>query len=278
MEIRHNTHPTQLASFDTTQLRKHYLVENLFQPGEIHTVYSHADRVVLGGAAPLPGKPLRLPAYESLRAASFCERRELSVIPVSGSGKVTVDGTSYDLGHRDCLYVGRGAVNVEFSAAQGATEAPHFYLFSTPSHAAFPTAVARYADVEVLRLGNRATSNVREIRKFIHAAGIRSSQLVVGVTTLAEGSVWNTMSPHTHDRRTECYLYFDLPPEHRVVHLLGEPKETRNLLVANEQAVVSPSWSIHSGAGTHSYSFVWAMGGENQAYDDMNAVAVTDLR
>ncbi|HWL86761.1 MAG TPA: 5-dehydro-4-deoxy-D-glucuronate isomerase [Polyangiaceae bacterium] len=275
MEIRHNTHPTQLAGFDTEQLRKHYLVEDLFRPGEVRTVYSHADRVVLGGAAPLPGQPLRLTTYDPLRAASFCERRELAVLAVNGSGRVVVDGVKYDVGHRDCLYVGRGAVNVEFSGDAAGT---HFYLFSTPSHATHPTAIARYAEVEVLRLGNRATSNVREIRKFIHMTGIRSSQLVLGVTTLAEGSVWNTMPPHTHDRRTECYFYFDLPPEHRVIHLLGEPKETRNLLVANEQAVISPSWSIHSGAGTHAYSFVWAMGGENQAYDDMNQVAVTDLR
>ncbi|WP_394844197.1 5-dehydro-4-deoxy-D-glucuronate isomerase [Pendulispora brunnea] len=275
MEVRHNTHPSQLASFDTAQLRGHYLVENLFQAGEIRTVYSHADRAVLGGAAPLPGKPLRLAAEDPLRSKYFCERRELAIVVVSGKGRVQGDGYEYTLGHRDCLYIGRGTERIEFHAD---AERTHFYLFSTSSHANFPSAVARYEEAKVARIGSKAGANERTIRKFIHMDGIRSSQLVLGITTLSEGSVWNTMAPHTHDRRTECYLYFDLPPEERVIHLLGEPKETRNLVVANEQAVISPSWSIHCGAGTHAYSFVWAMGGENQAFDDMDPVAVTELR
>jgi 4-deoxy-L-threo-5-hexosulose-uronate ketol-isomerase len=210
-----------------------------------------------------------------LRSASFLDRRELAVIAVRGSGSVTVDDTEHKIGARDCVYVGRGARDVRFQAAE---EGTHFYLFSTPSHASFPTEVARYEEVEALHLGDQATSNVRQIRKFVHADGIRSSQLVLGLTTLAAGSVWNTMPPHTHDRRTEAYLYFDLPEEHRVVHLMGEPHATRNLVVRNEEVVISPSWSVHSGAGTHAYSFVWAMGGENQAYDDVEPVAVTDLR
>ncbi|GAA3431522.1 5-dehydro-4-deoxy-D-glucuronate isomerase [Kutzneria kofuensis] len=275
MEVRHHTNPAQLRGFDTAQLRENYLVEDLFRTGEVRTVLTHADRVVLGGAAPVPGQPLALPNPEQLRSTSFLERREMAVVVVSGAGSVVVDGDKHELGHRDCLYIGRGAVDVQFHA--GDTET-HFYLFSATSHASYPTAVARFDEVEFAQLGEQAGANVRELRKYIHADGIKSSQIVVGVTKLADGSVWNTMPPHTHDRRTECYLYFDLPAEDRIVHLCGEPQETRNIIVANEQAVVSPSWSIHSGAGTHSYAFVWAMAGENQAFTDMDQVAVTELR
>jgi len=275
MEIRHATHPEQLAALDTDRLRERFLVEDLFVAGEVRLVYTHEDRIVLGGAAPLPGQPLTLEPADALRTATFLARRELAVVVVRGSGGVVVDGTKHELGARDCVYVGQGASDVRFEAAE---EDTRFYLFSTPSHAAHPTAVARYAEVDALALGEQATSNVREIRKFVHADGIRSSQLVLGMTTLAPGSVWNTMPPHTHDRRTEAYLYFDLPDEHRVVHLMGEPSATRNLVVRNEEVVISPSWSVHSGAGTHAYSFVWAMGGENQAYDDVEPVPVTDLR
>ncbi|MGW0517974.1 5-dehydro-4-deoxy-D-glucuronate isomerase [Crossiella sp. NPDC003009] len=276
MQVRHATNPAQVAGFDTEQLRAHYLVADLFEPGQVHTVYSHEDRTVLGGAVPKPGEPLRLPSADPLRAENFLARRELAVVAVRGGGTVTVDGTAYRLAHRDCLYVGRGAVDVVFESAE--TDSPHFYLFSTPAHTSHPTELARFTDVDILELGEPRTANVRSIRKFIHVNGIKSCQLVLGITTLAEGSVWNTMPPHTHDRRTECYLYFDLPEDQRVVHLLGEPAATRNLVVANEQAVISPSWSVHSGAGTHAYSFVWAMGGENQAYDDMDPVALTELR
>ncbi|WNV91737.1 5-dehydro-4-deoxy-D-glucuronate isomerase [Umezawaea sp. Da 62-37] len=275
MEIRHATHPAQLPALDTDQLRAHFLVEDLFAPGEVRTVYTHEDRVIVGGAVPLPGRPLELETADALRASTFLARRELAVVVVRGSGSVAVDGTEHRLDARDCLYVGQGALHVRFQADE---EDTRFYLFSTPSHASFPTAVARFADVDALALGEQATANVREIRKFVHADGIRSSQLVLGMTTLAPGSVWNTMPPHTHDRRTEAYLYFDLPSDHRVVHLMGEPHATRNLLVRNEEVVISPSWSVHSGAGTHAYSFVWAMAGENQAYDDVEPVAVSDLR
>lgn len=275
MQIRHSTHPSQLPDLDTGGLRRHYLVDDLFAQGEIRTVYTHEDRIVLGGASPSPGLPLRLETAPPLRSAHFCERRELAVLAIRGSGTVTADGTGYDLGTRDCLYVGQGAVDVEFHADEIDTR---FYLFSTPAHASFPTTVARFDEVDVVALGDQSTADVREIRKFVHADGIRSSQLVLGVTSLAPGSVWNTMPPHTHDRRTECYLYFDLPDDHRVIHLCGEPRHTRNIVVRNEEAVISPSWSVHSGAGTHSYAFVWAMGGENQTCDDTDPVAVTELR
>lgn len=275
MEIRYPHHPTRVPALDTGQLRASYLVEGLFVAGEVRTVYSHEDRIIVGGAFPLPGEPLALESADALRSSTFLARRELAVIVVRGSGNVVVDGTSHKLDTRDCVYVGTGAVDVSFEAASDDT---HFYLFSTPSHASHPTAIARFDEVDALHLGDQSTSNVRTIRKFVHADGIQSSQLVLGMTTLAPGSVWNTMPPHTHDRRTEAYLYFDLPAEHRVLHIMGEPDATRNLVVRNEEVVISPSWSVHSGAGTHAYSFVWAMGGENQAYDDVEPVAVTDLR
>ncbi|MGW0891966.1 5-dehydro-4-deoxy-D-glucuronate isomerase [Saccharopolyspora sp. NPDC002578] len=273
MENRHATHPDQVPGFDTDALRAHYLVPDLFAPGEIRTVHSHQDRVVLGGAVPGPGQVLELTAEPALRGEFFCERRELGVIALGGPGTVIADGTEHRLEHRDCAYVGVGTREVAFRG-----DGTRFYLVSAPAHAAHPTRVARHADTEPARLGAQATANVRELRKYVHTAGIASDQLVMGVTELAEGSVWNTMPAHTHDRRTECYLYFDLPAEHRVLHLLGEPGETRHLVVGDEQAVVSPSWSVHSGAGTHRYGFVWAMAGENQSFDDMDHVAVAELR
>ncbi|MFR9728930.1 5-dehydro-4-deoxy-D-glucuronate isomerase [Saccharopolyspora sp. MS10] len=273
MENRHATHPAQVPGFDTEQLRAHYLVPDLFVPGEIRTAHSHQDRVVLGGASPAPGQELHLVAEPALRAEFFCQRRELGVIALGEPGVLTADGVEHRLEHRDCAYLGLGTREVSFRG-----DGTRFYLVSTPAHAPHPTRIARHAETEPARLGATATANVRELRKYVHPDGITSDQLVLGVTELAEGSVWNTMPPHTHDRRTECYLYFDLPPEHRVVHLLGEPERTRHLLVADGQAVISPSWSIHSGAGTHRYGFVWAMAGENQSFDDMDHVAVADLR
>ncbi|MGJ7907505.1 5-dehydro-4-deoxy-D-glucuronate isomerase [Actinopolyspora sp. H202] len=273
VEIRHPTHPDQLAGFDTEEIRSHYLVADLFAPGEVRTVYTHQDRMVLGGAVPRPGSALELTAEPPLRSEYFCERRELGVLAL-GSGSVTVDGETHELGHRDCVYIGRGTRSVSFGSDEGA----RFYLVSAPAHTEYPTRVARHAETTPAELGDQSTANVRRLRKYVHPDGIRSCQLVMGITELAEGSVWNTMPCHTHDRRTECYLYVDLPPEHRVIHLLGRPDETRNMIVRNEQAVISPSWSVHSGAGTHSYGFVWAMAGENQDFGDMDHVAIDELR
>lgn len=273
MDNRHPTHPDQLPGFDTAQLRAHYLVPDLFAPGEVRTAHSHQDRVVLGGASPLEGQDLELSPEPELRADFFCLRRELGVIALGGPGVVTADGAEHELQHRDCVYIGRGTRRITFRGA-----GTRFYLVSTPAHAEHPVQVARHSATEPARLGEQRTANVRELRKYVHPDGIRSCQLVMGVTELAEGSVWNTMPAHTHDRRTECYLYFDLPAEHRVVHLLGRPGETRHLLVADQQAVISPSWSIHSGAGTHRYGFVWAMAGENQSFDDMDHVTAAELR
>ncbi|MEU8382509.1 5-dehydro-4-deoxy-D-glucuronate isomerase [Streptosporangium sp. NPDC048865] len=270
MEVRHATAPDQITGATTDWLRRRFLAERLFVPGEVRLLYSHEDRIVVGGALPDDG-PLRLHCPDPLRSEYFLERRELGVVNIGEPGTVTVDGTAYPLASKECLYVGRGAREVVF-------EGGAFYLVSTPAHAAFPTAAATLEDAEPVRLGGQDGSNDRTIYKYVHAKGIRSCQLVLGVTVLEPGSMWNTMPCHTHERRTEVYLYFDLPPGERVIHLMGRPDETRNLVVADRQAVVSPSWSVHCGFGTRSYSFVWAMGGENQAFEDMEQVEIGELR
>jgi 4-deoxy-L-threo-5-hexosulose-uronate ketol-isomerase len=273
MEIRHPTHPDEFADLDTEALRRRFLVEGMFSPGEVRLVLSHHDRLVVGGAYPA-GQDLPLVAADQLRAEYFCDRRELAAVCLAGSGAIAVDGQKHELTGHDVLYIGRGARDVVFSGDEEA----RFYLVSAPAHASHPTTLARRDDVEALHVGDVAHANVRTIRKYVHAAGVASCQLVLGITTLAEGSVWNTMPCHTHDRRTEIYCYFGLGPNDRVIHLCGRPDATRNLVVADQQAVISPSWSVHCGAGTASYAFVWAMGGENVAYDDMDLVAVEDLR
>jgi 4-deoxy-L-threo-5-hexosulose-uronate ketol-isomerase len=271
MEVRHATSPDEVPGMSTERLRRRFLVEDLFADGELRLVYGHEDRIVIGGAAPGGAGPLELPSPDQLRAEYFLERRELGVVNVGGPGRVTVDGTAYDLDAKECLYAGRGARSVAF-------EGGPFYLVSTPAHTTYPTVKATLADAEPTRLGGLEGSNDRTINKYIHAKGIQSCELVLGVTVLELGSMWNTMPCHTHERRTEVYFYFDLPEDHRVVHLMGRPDETRNLIVADRQAVISPCWSVHCGFGTRNYAFVWAMGGENQAYDDMEQVAIGDMR
>lgn len=274
MEIRHATHPSQVRSFGTEDLRRHYLVEELFPADHVRAVYSHQDRMIVGGVAPTSQTgPVALPAFDPLRSEFFCRNREAGIVNIGRTaGVVTVDGTEYELSHGDCLYVGRGSRDVSFG------EGGRYYLVSTSAHADHPTTLSRISEVEGTRLGGPEGSNDRTIHRHIHAGGVRSCELVLGVTVLEPGSMWNTMPCHTHDRRTECYLYFGLPEDQRIVHLMGRPDETRNIIVANEQAVISPSWSVHCGFGTASYSFVWAMGGENQAFEDMDHVAVTGMR
>jgi 4-deoxy-L-threo-5-hexosulose-uronate ketol-isomerase len=272
LQIRHATHPDQIPGFDTAALRRHYLVDDLFVPDSITAVLTHHDRIVLAGARPTSG-PLSLPTWPELRSEFFLERREAGIVNVGGPGTVTADGTKYELTTGACLYVGRGVREVVFDGPDAA-----FYVFSAAAHTDFPTTLVNPGAGNRLELGDQQTANRRTIDQYIHADGVRSCQIVLGVTTLHPGSTWNTMPAHTHDRRTECYLYFGLPETDRIVHLLGEPDETRHLLVADRQAVISPSWSIHSGSGTSSYSFVWAMAGENQAFGDMDGVDVQDLR
>jgi len=285
MDQRYATNPQQLTTFDTAELRARYLVENLFVPGDIAACYTHHDRVVLGGAAPA-GEPLRLPNYDELRAEFFLANRELGIVNVGGTGTVTADGDTYIVPNGACLYVGRGTRDVIFadgsdgsdgSDGQG-TPGAQFYFVSAPAHSTYPTQLVLKGEGNALELGDQLTSNRRTLNQYIHPKGIRSCQIMMGVTQLHPGSMWNTMPAHTHDRRTECYLYFDLPDDARVIHLLGEPTETRHLLVADRQAVISPSWSIHSGVGTAAYSFVWAMAGENQSFEDMDGAPVVSLR
>lgn len=275
MNVRNTPSADGARRMTTEELRSRFLLEKLFVPGAIVLEYSDADRVILGGIMPAAA-PLALKASrKEMSADHFFERREAGIINVGAPGTVTVDGTVYELRKKDVLYIGRGAREVHFASAAGGEAA--FYLVSYPAHKEYPTALARYADAEPARLGDSATANKRTIFKYIHENGIRSCQLVMGMTELEPGSVWNTMPSHTHIRRSEVYMYFDLKPEALVVHLMGEPQQTRNLILRDRQAVISPSWSVHCGAGTTNYSFVWAMGGENQAFDDMDAVPMTDL-
>lgn len=276
MEQRYATSPEQIPGMDTAELRRRYLVPGLFADDEANAVYTHHDRVVLLGAKPVTG-PLALPTFPEIRSAYFFEHREAGIVNVGGTGTVTVDGTAYELTHGSCLYVGRGAQDVVMTSADAADPA-RFYVVSAPAHTAYPTTLVEAGQGTVRELGDPLTSNRRTLNQYIHENGVRSCQVVMGVTTLHPGSMWNTMPAHTHDRRMEAYLYFDLPQDARIVHLMGRPDETRHLLVGNEEAVISPSWSVHSGVGTASYSFVWAMAGENQSFDDMDGFPITDMR
>jgi 4-deoxy-L-threo-5-hexosulose-uronate ketol-isomerase len=258
------------------ELRDTFLVTSLFVPGETRLVYCESDRAVIGSAAPL-GQPVALSAADELRAAFFCQRRELGILNIGGAGMVRVDGAEFALAPLDGLYVGRGSREVVF-VSDDARQPAQFYLASYPAHAAFPTTLARRADCVKVQLGTQAECNRRTIHKYIHPEGIKSCQLVMGFTVLEDGSVWNTMPPHTHTRRSEIYLYFDVAPEARVFHFMGRPDETRHLVVADRQAVVSPAWSIHCATATRRYTFCWAMGGENQTFDDMDGVQVGALR
>jgi 4-deoxy-L-threo-5-hexosulose-uronate ketol-isomerase len=268
--------PVRTAAMNTEQLRHGFLIENLFASGELRLAYCDADRAVIGGAVP-GTRPLPLGTDDALRSEYFTERRELGLLNIGQTGAVTVDGTRYEMEPLDCLYVGRGSRDISLTSASAENPA-QFYLLSYPAHATYPTTLVKRADVEPLRLGSEATCNKRSLYKYIHPAGIKSCQLVMGFTQMEVGSAWNTMPPHTHLRRSEVYLYFGLPAEARVFHFMGEPTETRHLVVADKQVALSPSWSIHSGVGTTSYSFCWGMGGENQAFDDMDGIPIANLK
>jgi 4-deoxy-L-threo-5-hexosulose-uronate ketol-isomerase len=276
MKIRLLPDPRRYATMSAAELRETFLLDDLFAPGEVRLSYVDVDRTVVGSAVPTSSGPLALPNPADLRAAFFAERRELGVLNVGGRGRVSVDGQSFAMDRLDCLYVGRGSRDVRF-ASEDAKMPARFYLLSYPAHAEHPTMLARKADASAANLGAVETANKRTIYKYIHPDGVKSCQLVMGFTQLDVGSVWNTMPPHTHMRRSEVYLYFDLAPEARVLHLVGPPDETRHLVVADGQAVVSPPWSIHAGAGTTRYAFCWGMGGENQVFADMDAVTVGQL-
>ncbi|MBU7314219.1 MULTISPECIES: 5-dehydro-4-deoxy-D-glucuronate isomerase [Paenibacillus] len=277
MEIRYATNPTETKTYDTERLRQEYLIEGLFVPGKLNLVYSHVDRFITGGAVPTTEPVLLEADKHDMGADYFLERREIGIINVGAQGVVTVDGTDYVLENKDGLYVGLGNKQVVFKSADAANPA-RFYLSSTPAHKNYPTQKVAISEAEPQHLGSITNSNERTIYKYIHLNGIQSCQLVMGMTLLKPGNMWNTMPCHTHNRRSEVYFYFDMPEDGVVFHLMGEPTETRHVVVRNEQAIISPSWSIHSGVGTSNYTFIWAMAGENQEFSDMDAVAMKDLK
>jgi 4-deoxy-L-threo-5-hexosulose-uronate ketol-isomerase len=260
----------------TQEVRDSFLIESLFRPDTIAMVYTDVDRAIAGSAVPAAG-PLSLTSADELRADFFCQRRELGVLNIGQSGTVTVDGQVYPMGNRDCLYIGRGSKDITF-ASDSAGDPAKYYLLSYPAHKEFPTKHIKIAEARQVHLGSVEASNKRTIYQFIHPDVLETCQLVMGFTVLEPGSVWNTMPPHTHERRMEVYLYFDVAAGARVFHYMGKPEETRHIVVANEQAVISPSWSIHAGAGTAAYTFCWGMGGENQTFDDMDHLTMDDIK
>lgn len=276
MQTRYTNSPTEVRSFDTEALRENFLIENLFTADQIQFVYSHYDRVIIGGVLPV-SQTVSLPTFNELKSDFFLERRELGIINVGGAGTIEVDGSYHNLQKMDCLYVGKGGQKVAFRS-ENAGDPARFFLLSAPAHQTHPVRLMTSAEASPVDMGETKTANQRTIYKYIHQEGIKSCQLVMGLTVLKPGSVWNTMPAHTHDRRMEAYFYFDVPEEHRVFHFMGQPNQTRHLLVANHQAVISPPWSIHSGSGTTNYSFIWGMAGENYTFTDMDFVAIKDLR
>jgi 4-deoxy-L-threo-5-hexosulose-uronate ketol-isomerase len=277
MEVRYSPDPTTYRTMDSTALRKHFLIDSLFRPDEVPMIYSDVDRSITGSAVPVTKELPLLSSKKEMAAEYFLERRELGVINIGGKGAVRCDGTVHELGTKDGLYVGRGTREVAF-LSHDPKDPARFYFVSFPAHAPWPTMAAAVEKATPTRLGTAQDANRRTIYKYIHGGAIRSCQLVMGLTELEEGSVWNTMPVHTHQRRSEIYMYFNLPEDAVVLHLLGEPQETKHLMVREGQAVISPSWSIHSGVGTRNYSFIWAMGGENQEFDDMDWVKMDGLR
>lgn len=260
----------------TEELRQAFLVEDLFARDEVRLAHWEHERTIIGSAVPAT-RALRLEAPDEIKAPFFNARRELGVVNVGGLGRVRVDGQVYELGPRDVLYVGRGAREVAFESVR-ASEPAQLYLVSHPAHAAHPTRLIKVEEAQASRIGSADNASARVLRRYVHPQGAASCQLVMGVTALGPGSVWNTMPPHTHARRTEVYLYFDLPPGAVVFHFMGPPERTRHLVVRDRQAVLSPPWSTHFGAATAPYAFVWSMGGENQEFEDMQAVALERLR
>lgn len=259
----------------TEELRAAFLVDSLFQPGCISMVYVDLDRTVIGSAVPVE-EPLALESDPDLRSSHLTERRELGVLNIGGDGAVEINGSTYELSNLDAMYIGRGNKSVRFLSRSAGAPA-EYYLLSYPAHAEFPVAKVDSRQIVPVVLGSPETANHRKVTKLIHLDGARSCQLVMGFTQLSPGSVWNTMPPHTHMRRSEIYLYFNLAPADRVVHMMGPAQQTRHIVVANKQVVISPGWSIHAGVGTSNYSFCWGMGGENQVYNDVDPMAIADL-
>ncbi|MBE4062057.1 5-dehydro-4-deoxy-D-glucuronate isomerase [Vibrio parahaemolyticus] len=276
MEIRQPIHSEHAKQLDTAGLREQFLIENMFQESQLNLTYSHIDRIIVGGAVPTD-EALMLEGGKEIGVDYFLERRELGAINIGEPGLVIVDGETYEIGTREAIYVGKGAKEVKFESIS-AQKPARFYVNSAPAHMTYPTRKITREDASPETLGSQENCNVRTINKYLHPAVLPTCQLLMGLTELAPGSLWNTMPCHTHERRMEVYLYFDMKDDNIVFHYMGEPQETRHIVMRNEQAVISPSWSIHSGVGTAAYTFIWSMVGENQTFHDMDHVAMSDLK
>ena len=276
MNIRFQNSPKETSQMNTQQLRENFLIDNLMVEGTIQLNYTHYDRMIVGGVVPT-STAIGLPVEEELKAKYFLERREMGIINVGGKGTVTADGVALEIEKLECVYLGKGVQDVSFSSADAASPAM-FYLLSVPAHQTYPNRKMTKEEAQPVHMGDAATSNKRIIYKYIHNDGMMSCQLMMGLTTLAEGSVWNSVPPHTHTRRMEAYFYFDLDAAQRVMHFMGEPQETRHLVMANNEAVVSPPWSMHFGVGTANYGFIWGMAGENKEFTDMDQKPVASLK
>ena len=274
-EVRHASHPKDVAKYDTQRLRDEFLTKNLFEDNKVNMVYTMFDRFIVGGAKPV-GRTLELQAIDPIKSEYFTTHREVGIINIGGKGVVTVGNKKYELGNKEALYIGRGDQKITF-ASTSSKEPALFYFNSATAHTSYPTKKITRKDAPVVEAGSLKESNARTITKYIVNETVQTCQLQLGMTELKEGSVWNTMPPHTHGRRMEAYLYFNLPEGQSVAHFMGEPKATRNIWVHNQQVVISPEWSIHAGAGTTNYDFVWGMAGENLDYTDMNKLTVEEL-
>ncbi len=276
MEIRFQNSPKEVKGMSTNELRSNFLIQQLMKADALSLVYSHYDRVIVGGVTPVQQK-VTLHNEAELRVDYFLQRRELGIINVGGAGVVEADGVTYELNKLDALYLGKGTQAVVFSS-KSKDDPASFFLMSATAHHTYPNAKMTKEEASPVNLGETATANKRTIYKYIHLDGIQSCQLVMGLTVLNEGSVWNSVPPHTHTRRTEVYFYFDVPEQQRIFHLMGEPTETRHLVMANHDAVISPPWSVHCGPGSTNYGFIWAMAGENLTFTDMDPVAIANMR
>lgn len=277
MEVRYSPDVNGYKNLNTNDLRKSFLVENLFEKNKVCSIYSDIDRAIIGSVVPVNFTLLLEGNKKEMAAEYFAERREIGIINIGGEGLISADDKEYLMKNKDTLYIGRGTKRVEFKSEEPGNSAKYYFV-SYPSHKDFPTSHKKFSDAESVSLGSSKDANKRTIYKYIHLNGIKSSQLVMGLTELGEGSVWNTMPAHTHIRRSEIYMYFNLEKDSVVFHMMGEPDETRHIIIRNEQAVISPSWSIHCGAATKNYSFIWAMGGENQVFEDMDPVTMDSLK
>lgn len=276
MRVIHPTHPQDFKQYTTAQIRERYLLDKLVQANKIECVYTHYDRMIIGAAHPI-NETLTLGSYNELKADYFLARREMGIVNIAATGTVTVDGVATTVEYLDCLYIGKGSRDISFASADASNPAK-FIFFSCPAHTEYPVQLMKPAQASPTEMGNSETANHRVINKYIHPEGIKSCQLMLGVTNFKPGSLWNTMPSHLHHRRMESYFYFNIPQNQRVLHLMGEPDETRHIFINNEEAIVSPSWSIHSGVGTASYSFIWAMAGENMSFTDMDFIEMNDLK